>query len=232
MPDIEKTLIKYNRQDDKEILPFRDNIKYFLTPNKTELNWVSSTNDGSQSDYNYLRGQDTKLFRDCTGDTVQSNAKSGDLPCRFKVDEMTDVQEHCIKKGDYGFHDGQPCVVIKMNKVFEFIPEIDPKKSNGTKYLQIVCRGEHPADVDNLGEVKYYPQDGFDLKYFPYLNQPHYLSPLVFAKFTNPTRGVLIQVVCHPVNAGNIEQEKQQRGDGRVHFELLIDDFPPEKKKN
>ena len=92
--------------------------------------------------------------------------------------------------------------------------------------------GEHPADVDNLGEVKYYPQDGFDLKYFPYLNQPHYLSPLVFAKFTNPTRGVLIQVVCHPVNAGNIEQEKQQRGDGRVHFELLIDDFPPEKKKN
>ena len=35
MPDIEKTLIKYNRQDDKEILPFRDNIKYFLTPNKT-----------------------------------------------------------------------------------------------------------------------------------------------------------------------------------------------------
>ena len=35
MPDIEKTLIKYNMMSDKTIVPFKDNMKYFLEPNKT-----------------------------------------------------------------------------------------------------------------------------------------------------------------------------------------------------
>jgi len=153
---------------------------------------------------------------------MTQKAKSGDRPCTFKVDEMEDIQEKCIKKGDYGYSKGTPCVIIKMNKVFEFVPTLDKKRSD-KDYLQIKCDGEHPADKDNIGELEYLPKDGFDLKYFPYLNQKHYLSPLVFIRFKNPTPGVLIQVVCKPVNAGNIVQEKQQRGDGRVHFELLID---------
>jgi len=37
MPDIEKTLIKYNMQDDKTIKDYKDNIYYFLQPNKTDL---------------------------------------------------------------------------------------------------------------------------------------------------------------------------------------------------
>merc|ERR1712083_693682 len=137
--------------------------------------------------------------------------------------------EECILKGDYGYTEGKPCVIIKLNKIFQFIPKL---KGTNKDYLQIKCEGEHPADRDNLGPVEYYPKDGFDLKYFPYLNQDNYLSPLVFAKFTNPTLGVLIQVECKPVNADNIEQEKQYRGDGRVHFELMIDNFKPKPKKN
>jgi len=150
-----------------------------------------------------------------------AKAKSSDLPCKFKVEEMDEVQNECLLKGDYGYTEGKPCVIVKMNKVFEFMPKL--KKNSKVDYLQIKCRGEHPADVDNLGPVEYYPRDGFELKYFPYLNQKHYLSPLVFVKFKNPTLGVLIQVVCEPVNADNIKQDKHMRGDGRVHFELLID---------
>jgi len=36
MPDIEKTLIKYNKGKEKEYRPYVNNIKYFLRPNKTE----------------------------------------------------------------------------------------------------------------------------------------------------------------------------------------------------
>jgi hypothetical protein len=35
---------------------------------------------------------------------------------------------------------------------------------------------------------------GFPGFYYPYLNQDHYLSPLVFIQFRNITPGVLIQV--------------------------------------
>lgn len=152
---------------------------------------------------------------------MEGKAKSGDKPCHFKVDEFDDIQQNCLMKGDYGFTEGKPCIVVKMNKVFEFIPKL--KKGSDVDYLKIKCDGEHAADKDNIGPIEYYPKQGYDLKYFPYLNQENYLSPLVFVKFLKPTTGVLIQVVCKPVNVENIEQDKHMRGDGRVHFELLID---------
>lgn len=215
MPDVEKTLIKYNQQDEDSIRPYKDNIYYFLKPNKTDVN--------------YMVGQDTGKYSECTDEDLKKAAKSSDKPCKFQVDKMEDVKKECIFSEDYGFTKGQPCVVIKINKVFQFIPEL---KKDSKDYLQIACEGEHPADKDNLGPVEYYPKDGFDMKFFPYLNQPNYLSPLVFAKFTNPTPGVLIQVVCKPVNAGNIDQNRFMRGDGRVHFEIMIDNFKPKAKKN
>jgi len=228
MPDIEKTMIKFNMQDEKTVSPYKDSIHYFLQPNKT---------DGvTPSDVNYLRGQDTSLtgkYRNCTPEEMKQPSRTRDKPCPFDVTEMVNVQKECIEKGDYGFAEGKPCVIIKMNKIFQFIPELIKSKDGVMRdYLQIQCTGEHPADKDNLGPVEYYPKDGFDMKYFPYLNQENYLSPLVFVKFTKPSNGVLIQVVCQPVNADNIEQEKQLRGDGRVHFELMIDNFKPKKKND
>jgi len=210
MPDIEKTMIKYSMASEKTIRPYVNDIKYFLKPNDT--------------DYNYMQGQDSGKYSNCS-DPSTTAATHNDLPCDFKVTEMEDVTKHCLHKGDYGYAEGQPCVIVKLNKIFEFIPKLKGK----TDYLQIHCEGEHPADKDNIGPVNYYPKDGFDMKYFPYLNQPNYLSPIVFVKFEKPTLGVLIQVVCKPINADNIEQNKYMRGDGRVHFELLIDQLKPKE---
>ena len=53
---------------------------------------------------------------------------------------MNEVQKHCLQKGDYGFTEGKPCIIVKMNKVFEFIPEL--KKGSDKDYLQIQCRGK------------------------------------------------------------------------------------------
>jgi sodium/potassium-transporting ATPase subunit beta len=205
MPDIEKTLIKYDMQNETTYKPFVNGIKYFLKPNDTV--------------YNYIAGQETDKFRDCKIDEM-GEAKNTDKPCRFQVQKMEELKRNCLDKGDYGFSAGQPCVIVKLNKVFEFIPLLkDPKD----KVLKIECTGEHPADKDNIGPIEYYPQDGFPLEFFPYLNQDNYLSPLVFAKFMRPQTGVLIQVVCKPANAANILNNKYSRGDGRVNFELMIE---------
>ena len=60
--------------------------------------------------------------------------------CTQQVADMKKVNSECLDKGDYGFTEGQPCVVIKMNKVFEFIPKL--KKDSKEKFLEIECRGK------------------------------------------------------------------------------------------
>ncbi len=57
----------------------------------------------------------------------------------------------------------------------------------------ITCEGENPADRENIGHIDYYPSQGIPSYYFPYLNQPGYLSPIVFAHLTNPQREYLDQ---------------------------------------
>ena len=47
-------------------------------------------------------------------------------------------------------------------------------------------------------------------------------DPLIFVKFRNVTRNVLVQVACRPVNAENIVQESHSKASGQVQFELMI----------
>ena len=58
----------------------------------------------------------------------------------------------------------------------------------------VSCGGETAADEENLGGVSYTPWHGFPGFYYPYLNQMHYLSPIVWLQFRNITPGVLIQI--------------------------------------
>lgn len=77
------------------------------------------------------------------------------------------------------------------------------------------------TDKDNLGDVVYYPPNGFHFKYFPYRNQQGYRSPLVFVRFDNPNPAQLLMVTCK-VFAKNIKHNAMERS-GQVHFELMID---------
>ena len=82
---------------------------------------------------------------------------------------------------------------------------------------------QNPADKENIGPIDYFPKPGIEFKYFPYTNQPGYLSPFVFVHFKKPTPGVLINVECKAW-AKNIKHNRMDR-EGSVHFELLMDGF-------
>lgn len=131
---------------------------------------------------------------------------------------MPDVMEKCVNQS-YGYPSGQPCVVVKLNRVIDFVPQL---ANESDAYLQIRCEGMYSADQDNIGDIEYLPKDGVDMWHFPYMGQKHYLSPLVFVKFLNPTPNVLVQVVCRPVNVKNIDSQKQTKGTGVVKFEILV----------
>ena len=60
------------------------------------------------------------------------------------------------------------------------------KKKDGMIWFS--CEGENPADRENIGPIKYYPDPGVPTYFYPYKNQDGYHSPAVFAHFEEPKR--------------------------------------------
>lgn len=106
--------------------------------------------------------------------------------------------------------------------------------------IWVSCEGENPADLENVGPIKYYPRQGFPGYYYPYENSEGYLSPLVAVHFERPVRkyhqmswlinqilitaftgGIIINIECKAW-AHNIRHDRHDRI-GSVHFELMID---------
>lgn len=206
-PNETKAIVMFDPRKPHSYGYYVENIHGFLS-NPRELQ------DGAN--ISYFAGQTSDYFRNCTADSKK--AKLGTKPCAFDLTEMPDVMRECVNQS-YGFPSGQPCVAIKLNRVIEFVPKLI---NESDPYLRIRCEGQNAADRDNIGEIEYFPKDGVDTWHYPFMGQKHYLSPLVFVKFHNVTRNVLVQVVCQPVNVDNIKQKKQSKGDGRIVFELLI----------
>lgn len=59
-------------------------------------------------------------------------------------------------------------------------------KPNELDTVWVSCEGENPADVENMGPIQYIPRRGFPGYYFPFVNTPGYLSPLVAVFFEKP----------------------------------------------
>ncbi|XP_030636740.1 potassium-transporting ATPase subunit beta-like [Chanos chanos] len=84
-----------------------------------------------------------------------------------------------ISDPSFGYSGSQPCVIIKMNRIINFLP------NNGTglaPYVNCtVLEGQ-----ENVRSMEYYPTNGtFDLSYYPYYGrkaQPTYYNPLVAVK--------------------------------------------------
>ncbi|CRK86547.1 CLUMA_CG000063, isoform A [Clunio marinus] len=148
------------------------------------------------------------------------------------------------KNPNFGFDEGKPCVFLKLNKIFNWIPEYYNNASDlpenmppqlkkhiiGQKKMKDVvwvsCEGENPADKEHIRELKYYTfddnaQQGFNGFFYPF-NTNQYNQPLVAVRFEDITFGVLINVECKAW-AKNIKHDRQERR-GSVHFELLIDE--------
>ncbi|KAH9512817.1 hypothetical protein Btru_038255 [Bulinus truncatus] len=207
MPDIDITLIRVTNEE-KEIKEYVKSINKVLNEYKNE--------DGLDN-------------VNCTG--IDKPRMDGDKPCKFSFSELT---RECHENNSYGLKDGQPCVLLKLNKIFGWTP--NPWKVDEIKTVNRVpesikvqytpdliwvdCHGENPADKDNIGSnVEFYPRQGFPVAFYPYKKQKDYRAPLVFVKFMNVTRNVGIMVECIALDR-NIELDKTEK-QGSVHFELM-----------
>lgn len=117
----------------------------------------------------------------------------------------------CTEKNGFGYPEGKPCIFLKLNKIFNWVPEyykkgenlpdkmpkslknhIEKRQGEALEVVWVSCEGENPADIENLGEGTSYKslsgEQGFLGRYFPFKNTEGYLQPIVAVQFTTITR--------------------------------------------
>lgn len=119
----------------------------------------------------------------------------------------------CSKEKKFGYEEGRPCIFLKLNKIFNWIPDYYNKSEDvqdgmpnrlkehirnrvkikqETNVVWVSCEGENPADIENLGNgISYYSlagEQGFLGNYFPFKSTAGYLQPLVAVQFTSVKR--------------------------------------------
>ncbi|XP_025050976.1 sodium/potassium-transporting ATPase subunit beta-2 isoform X2 [Alligator sinensis] len=119
----------------------------------------------------------------------------------------------------YGYGDGRPCVLVKMNRVINFFP-------GDNKTVSVVCAAKKEEDVAQLGDLALYPANGtIDLMYFPYYGKKvhvNYTQPVVAVQFLNLTANVDHNVECH-IRAANIRaDDERDKFAGRVAFKIRV----------
>eukprot|EP00092_Neocalanus_flemingeri_P009590 GFUD01010321.1.p1 GENE.GFUD01010321.1~~GFUD01010321.1.p1 ORF type:complete len:330 (+),score=73.14 GFUD01010321.1:154-1143(+) len=187
--------------------------------------WVERTN-------NFLGEYKPKVPAPNGVDCANNDATS-DQFCEFPLSSLGPCNT-----GNYGYDDGEPCILLKLNRIYglvpdyynttEELPEEMPKEvkdrigaATNKNQVWVSCRGENAADKEGMGEFTFYPSEGsFSDKYFPYTNQDSYQSPIVAVKFKGTTAGQFVHVECRAW-AKNIGYDKRDRK-GIAHFELMV----------
>lgn len=206
-PNSEYTLIEFNQGEEDSYKVYTDNLDKFL--------------------YKYADENQTAAGAiDCDPADPNQDYRDPNLACKYPLSRLG---TECVSEKHYGYDVGRPCVLLKMNKIFNWEPEPmsndsipdDLKDRYKPGYVGVTCEGRSDADRDNMGPVVFYPAAGFDASYFPYKNQKGYVPPIVMAQFTRLRLGTLVIVNCK-IWAKNIYHDMNDRA-GSVHFELLMD---------
>jgi sodium/potassium-transporting ATPase subunit beta len=207
---------KYVDALDKFFEPYSDNNTYFQT-NKTAGN-LTVCNATLHADYT--------------------------RSCIFDLTSLGDCAPTWVKPGStYGYANGEPCVLIKLNKVYGWLPAINDSATvekwsdlsalgKSSKEIEqwgpfVNCSGEHAADKDvmthRMPNITYFPSQHFSPLFYPYLNQKFYLAPVVMVQLKGIPKNSVLQVECRLWGTGIDYYDKLERM-ASVHFEVLVDE--------
>ncbi|XP_041988740.1 sodium/potassium-transporting ATPase subunit beta-2-like isoform X2 [Aricia agestis] len=219
--NVESTLIYYRANDKGSVLRWAQVIDDFLEPYRKKGSGAGEA-----------AGAENRVACDF-GTSALGERQVCDVP--------VDAFNPCTAARQYNYEEGGPCVFLKLNKIFNWIPapyntteDLPATMPEDLKQhikglsgqpkantVWVTCEGENPADVENIGPIQYIPARGFPAYYYPFTNKEGYLSPLVAVLFEKPRTGVLINIECKAW-AKNIFYDRYERR-GSVHFELMVD---------
>lgn len=154
---------------------------------------------------------------------VRNNPKRA---CQFNRSSLLDCSG--LSDPHYGYGVGQPCILIKLNRVIG----LKPSKGGQSPFISCAAKrykigkDEWTDDTEAMGQLQYFPPNGtLNLMYFPFYGkkaQVNYSQPLVAIKFLNITLNQDVNVECR-INADQIDStEGRDKFAGRVSFKLRI----------
>ncbi|KAM9845306.1 sodium/potassium-transporting ATPase subunit beta-3-like [Aulostomus maculatus] len=168
---------------------------------------------------NFLRGYNDSVQEkneDCRRGDYFLQDDSEEMPkkvCRFKRSSLS----FCSGLSDlsFGYSDGKPCILLKMNRIIGLKPRGDP-------YINCTIKKENPIPM------QYFPSEGrIDKMYFPYYGKKahkDYLQPLVAVKLllTREDYNKELQVECRVEGSDLRNNDERDKFLGRVTFRIKV----------
>ncbi|KAK2846439.1 hypothetical protein Q5P01_009438 [Channa striata] len=133
--------------------------------------------------------------------------------CQFK--RSTLGQCSGLPDTSFGYAEGKPCIIVKMNRVIGLKPQGDP-------YINCTAKRDSPL------QMQYFPFDGrLDKMFFPYYGKnlhPDYVQPLVAVKLllTKDDFNIEQVVECKLEGSDLRNDDDRDKFQGRVTFRIKV----------
>ncbi|XP_040902219.1 sodium/potassium-transporting ATPase subunit beta-3-like [Toxotes jaculatrix] len=147
------------------------------------------------------------------GEYTEQDEEPVKRACQFKRSTLRQCSG--LPDTSFGYADGKPCIIIKMNRVVGLKPRGDP---------YINCT----AKRDSQMQMQYFPSEGrLDKMFFPYYGKkahPDYVQPLVAVKLllTKDDYNVEQTVECKVDGSDLRNNDDRDKFQGRVTFRVKV----------
>ncbi|XP_052449909.1 sodium/potassium-transporting ATPase subunit beta-2-like [Carassius gibelio] len=208
------------------IRPKGDPLEIVYNMDKTESwdsyiqaldNFLAPYNDSQQAVKNDACIPDKYFLQEDSGE-VRNNPKRS---CQFNRTMLGSCSG--LEDRTYGYQDGKPCVLIKLNRVIG----LEPSKGGKSPFVSCSAKAQKMAQANETNPaVEYFPTNGtFNLMYYPYYGkraQVNYSQPLVAVKFTELTLNTDFNVECKINSDIQFKISERDKFAGRVIFKLRV----------
>ncbi|XP_015282560.1 PREDICTED: protein ATP1B4 [Gekko japonicus] len=191
-------VISFKMSDPQTWQPYVKNLEQFL----------GAYNDTVQESRNAVCTPGDYFIQD-TGESTMKRA------CQFKRSMLKNCSG--LEDKTFGYSKGQPCILLKMNRIIGYRPGYGTPVTVECKVLK--------GNESDIHATDFYPGTTFDPMYFPYygkLTHENYTSPLVAVQFTL-RKNHSIPIECRLNGVGIINNVHNDRFLGRINFVATVD---------